>query len=509
MSTKVKTDYDVIVVGAGNGGMVAAATTAKNGLKTLLLERNNTPGGCAGSFVRGRFEFEPSLHELCSVGTEENPDTVYQIFDELGVKVDWQRDEYLFRSIVKGPDGFDVRVKAGIEEFCDSIEAAVPGSRESVRALIDLIDLNIKAVDYNAKMNGNPSKLKMVLKYADFLRAGSHTVKEVMDALGIPKKAQDIINTYWSYLGVPTDELNAFHYFIMYKGYIYSKPTLPKYRSHELAVALIDALRRYNGELWLNSEVTQFLYDETGRACGVEVNGQKIYAKEIISNVIPHNVINRSDYKYIPKKAVKLANARSFGLSMMSAYIGLDCSMEELGLKDYTIFVADSPDTRKQYDNRNNGGLYIVNCLNAIIPDSSPEGTCALFLTLPLLGCDFPKDLQPQDYKKFKSEYIGKYIADFEKVMNIDIFSHIEEIETASPATYARYLGTPEGTAYGYITSDWDNIMARTTAKEKSFSIPGLTFCGGHGKMGDGFSSAYSTGKDVAKEVIKRLQGEK
>ena len=49
--------FDVIVVGAGNGGLAAAANTAKAGLKTLLLEKHNIPGGCATSFRRGRFEF--------------------------------------------------------------------------------------------------------------------------------------------------------------------------------------------------------------------------------------------------------------------------------------------------------------------------------------------------------------------------------------------------------------------------------------------------------------------
>ena len=62
-------EYDVIVVGAGNGGLVAATTTAQAGYRTLILEKHNLPGGCATSFVRGRFEFEPSLHELCAEST--------------------------------------------------------------------------------------------------------------------------------------------------------------------------------------------------------------------------------------------------------------------------------------------------------------------------------------------------------------------------------------------------------------------------------------------------------
>ena len=33
--------FDVIVVGAGNGGLAAAENTAKAGLKTLLLEKHN------------------------------------------------------------------------------------------------------------------------------------------------------------------------------------------------------------------------------------------------------------------------------------------------------------------------------------------------------------------------------------------------------------------------------------------------------------------------------------
>ena len=67
--------YDAIVVGAGNSGLTAALELINNGLKTLIIEKNNYPGGCATSFVRGRFEIEPSLHELCCLGDEKNKGT--------------------------------------------------------------------------------------------------------------------------------------------------------------------------------------------------------------------------------------------------------------------------------------------------------------------------------------------------------------------------------------------------------------------------------------------------
>lgn len=49
--------YDVIVVGAGNGGLSAAVTASQKDLKTILFEKHNLPGGAVSSFRRGRFEF--------------------------------------------------------------------------------------------------------------------------------------------------------------------------------------------------------------------------------------------------------------------------------------------------------------------------------------------------------------------------------------------------------------------------------------------------------------------
>lgn len=503
----MKNRFDVIVVGAGNAGLVAAATTAKNGLDTLLLEKHNLPGGCATSFCRGRFEFEPSLHELASVGTKEAPDSVYKIFDGLGAKVDWRYEHNMFRAIVKGEGGYDVTLKSGIETFCDSMEKAVPGCRASVRALFDLVQKCNAALAYITKMKGKPNGLTMMLQYGDFMKVASHSVEDVMKALGMPEKARDIICTYWGYLGVPTDELNAMHFLNMLNTYVVDGAAMPYKRSHELSLSLAKVILDAGGQIWYNSEVTEFLYEENGAICGVVANGTKLYAKEVVSNVIPHNVFNRSQLKDIPQTDLKLANAREFGISVSTVYLGMDCTMEELGIDDYTVFVMGDANPRKQYENREKDGIYIVNCLNKVIPDSSPKGTCTLFFTIPIFGSDLPANLKPEDYKRYKNEVAKKYITDYEKLTGISILPHVEEISIATPVTFARYLGTPDGTIYGYKLSGWDNLLSRISCEKDEYTIPGLNFCGGHAFRGDGYSSAYVSGDTVAKRVVKRIKG--
>ncbi len=497
--------YDVIVVGAGNAGLSAAATTSMNGLKTLLLERNLVPGGSATSFCRGRFEFEASLHEMCNVGTKEQNGTFRELMALYGADVDWCIEKTAFRVIAETKQGYDITAPSGIEDFCQAIENEVPGSYDSVAAVFTLARKVDEALAYMSQGRLDPAVLAK--EHTDFLRMASHSTDECLNALGMPKKAQDILKTYWPYLGAATDELDFAFYITVLNRYIKIYPAVPAMRSHGLSLSTEAVIRKNGGEIRYDSEVTGVIFDGD-RACGVQVDNETFYADYILLNCFPETAYEKLiPEDMIPPRAHQLANARKTGPLFFTVYLGLDATAEELGIKDYTVFLYDSPDSISQYKTRDNAddAFIIVNCLNIIDPESSPEGTSTLFLTL-LLSEEGWGDVRPEDYKKVKNRIAERMIKTYESKMNVSILPHIEEIVIGAPPTFARYLATPDGTPYGYELLSWDTMISRLMSLGKEQFIKGLYFVGAHGERADGYSSTYAHGNSVANKVIREAK---
>jgi len=75
--------YDAIVIGAGGGGLAAAAKLALGGMKVLVIEQHSKVGGYMGNFERDDYTFEISLHAMDGFdpGTGMNRKT----FEDLGI----------------------------------------------------------------------------------------------------------------------------------------------------------------------------------------------------------------------------------------------------------------------------------------------------------------------------------------------------------------------------------------------------------------------------------------
>jgi prolycopene isomerase len=112
--------YDAIIIGAGIGGLACGCYLAKEGMKVLIVEQHNKPGGCCTSFNRKGITFDAAVHILasCSEGgllgevldeldlrdeikfIRMNPtDVILTIEHEISIKTDWGENIDIFCNI--------------------------------------------------------------------------------------------------------------------------------------------------------------------------------------------------------------------------------------------------------------------------------------------------------------------------------------------------------------------------------------------------------------------------
>ena len=507
--------YDIVVVGAGNAGMSAALQCQLAGKRTLLIEQHNLPGGAATSFRRGRFEIEPSLHEICDYGPADNPGDVRTMMDAYGVKLDWMEIPDCYRVVSVYRDGgvMDVTMPSGVEAYIDAMEKYVPGSREKMEKLFELFQEVLDGIAYITASKGHADSKVLQEKYLNMLRTGAYSTQKVFDALKLPERCQDILSIYWSYLGVDMEHLAFIHYAAMVHKYVSRGAYMPKHTSHQFSTAMIERFRDLGGDVWFNCRAEEFLFNGD-RLCGVRTNMGKIDCDYVLANINPDIIYGRMMPKeLVPEREKKLSAARGkrFGARMYTAYFCCDKSAEELGIKDYSIFLPGTSDSAKEYRNIMNGmatnDYSIFLCYNVTNPEFSPEGTCVCSFTTFGSPVDW-NDLKQEDYFRFKNDGAKKMLAVLKEKTGIDLTGHIEEMAVASPWTFARYLGTPEGSVYGYETTDWDGMMARMMMLSTDYPIKGLRPIGAAGPRGDGYSAALICGQLMALNALKDLREE-
>ena len=504
--------YDAVVVGAGNAGLTASLKLAQSGKKVLLIEQHNLPGGCATSFRRGRFEFEPSLHELCDYGPDENKGDLRKLFDQSDIKVDWCKVPDCFRVISNWSDGtpMDVTMPSGRQEFIDKMASYAPGSRSSMETFFELADEILCAISYINSAAGKTDAAYMKKEFPNFLRTAAYPAAKVFDALKFSQKVKDIMSIYWSYIGVDMEHIAFMHYAAMVHKYVTRSAYIPKLTSHEISLALLERYRALGGEVWFNCRAEEFLFDGS-RCCGVRTTQGEALADYVLSSISPHIVYGRMIPKaLVPEREKRLAGARAISGRPLVAYFALNKTAEELGIKDYSIFFPPTADSVKAYkalDSIEGNNYSVLVCYNVANPEFSPPGTCIVSFTT-LFNNDAWARIKPEEYVKTKNAYAKKMVDQLREAACIDITDCIEEMSVATPWTFARYLGTPEGSVYGYATADWDSMMARLMMITIDNPIKGLKTIGATGPRGAGYSSNYIGGEMFARIVLKEMNEE-
>lgn len=506
--------YDVIVIGGGNGGLASAATLAEKGKSVILFEKHNIPGGCGTSFRRGRFEFEVALHQLSHMGTEENPGPLRELFKRYGIldEINWIQIKELFR--VNFPDGTGLSLPAErkqCEEFlCKEFPSQADGIKKYFETVYKFCEEAAEFAVKSAKSTGEPGALKKAIMKAGFPKLyptlanyGLKSTQEVLDEFFTDSKLQLALSAYWCFMGVPPAR---FPFAILAKCtnfYLETKPYYLTGTSMMMNQAIMEAVQKMGGTVRLNCGVKRIVL-ENGKAVGViDEYGEEYRAKKIISNISPLATYgNLLLPEEIPDAAREYLKPYTVGISAITCFIGLDCSPEEIGFTTSFTLNYESLDANEDFKDAykllpENDPL-VATCYTVDDPSVSPEGTSVITAGTLKYGEPWEK-LPPEQYYEMKYEAGRRIVARLEK-MYPGFTEHIEEMEIATPLTHMRYLGHPGGAIYGYEQDLMQSVFffpAESKIENLEFASGWVNACG----FGPNYTYADTVASKIAQEV--------
>lgn len=505
---------DVIVVGAGCAGLSSACTLKTKGYKVLLLDEHNSIGGLSNSITKGRFEFEPLFHALYF---NENKDSLFslkELFNTLGIedKIEFSKVHSLGKVISKDENGENIEYKLplGIDNYINSIEKYVPSSKESLKVFFDLAlecrealryIINTDKIDYDY----------IKQKYNNFYQIGNLTLKEVLDRINVPLKAQEILSSYWFYLGSFEHNVSFVQYAVLLYEVLNNGLMIPKNRNYDIIYALLNRYLELGGKIRYNSKVTNLILED-GKCVGVKLYDGTIYkAKKVIVNSNIKDVYNNLlDSSLVPSEALRAVNTRELGPSSLTVHLGLNRTVSELGLDSFTYLIYNSLDslTEEKRMKKIISSNLLATVLNKANSDASVDGTCILSLSTLFFDECFENIIDQSNYYNITNGIASSLIDAFEKSTNIKIREYIEEIEIKTSLNTFGYINNSYANLYGFKLEGLDNLLPRLLNKDNEYYIPGLFICGGFN--GDIYEcdSAYYNGYKEALRAIDEMRGE-
>lgn len=498
-------NYDVIVVGSGNSGLVSAVSLLNNKRKVLLLDTNNNIGGFNKGLVSGRFEFETSIHNLYLKESEKVKNSLNEILDKCSIK-----DKVKFSSLnevckVITPDK-NFTIPFGIENYIKMVEGIVPGSEEHLMTFFELAKECREALDYVVHNKDYLDYEHIKEYYNNFMRVSPYSVSKVLDAIGMPLAVQEIINSLWIYFGSTETELSFVEYAVFLLNVVEYGIQVPEERSYSISMMLANSFLERGGELRLNSKVVNLILDDD-KVNGVRLeDGTVIYADKVIVNSSLTNVYTKLvKAEDVPRAAIKNLQRRELGFKLFSVHLGLNRSVEELGLDKYTYVLysgldSDAESTKMEQFYPDNQVAVVHN--NGV-KDISPAGTCMITLNTMFMTDCFSDIVSEDNYYNIVQSMALNLIKSFERKVKVAIKEYIEEIEIVTPLDNIKVGDYPDGSVFGYKLKGYDNLLPKILNSPNEQYIKGLYVCGGFDGDIYGYSSSLVSGMNVGIEAKK------
>jgi prolycopene isomerase len=509
-------EADVVVIGAGIGGLMSAALLAKAGLKVCVLEMDTRPGGYLAGYERKGFIFDTAIHWLNQCG---DGGVVRRLFDTVGPGAPHCPPLHSIRRY-RG-ESFDYTLTDDPDDMLRKVSNDYPDQAAGLHKFFE----NSKKIGVAFEEMSRGARAKETMSGLELARYGISLTR-----VGL---------TFARYWGTETEKGIDKHYQAPILKRIYCSEQYllscltpvgwayqgdyqapPPGGSREMPRFLVRAIRSWGGGVFYKARVDKIVLDGKGRATAVEVTvGRRDPVKHVVTCdwVLAACDLETVYEKMLPEETVdqglkdRLRKAELYDSNLVVS-LGLDVPTATLGFSEELVMITRDDVSRVDH-NAGDPEKTAITVLPPSLrdPTLAPEGKGTLTLSVTAnIGYGErwktgPGDERGESYRAFKQAYADVLIDRAAKVLCPDLREHIELCEVATPITHARYTGNRDGSLMG-------GRPTRTNIRNKiahyRTAVPNMLLAGQWAEYGGGVPVAVRAGANAAMLVMQKERPE-
>ncbi len=447
---------DIIVIGAGLGGLMAGAKLAAGGLKVCVLEKKALPGGTSYVFRRKGYAFPMGPLSFSF------PGRVRSFLSQAGIEtpIAFKRSEFELKI-----PSLDIQMSLPLKDIGRELGRLFPGDRDGIDKFIDELkaairlsgDMDLWHPDFRTDPDGAASVLpdeRSDETRIEKLRALQNTpASRTLDGLIADRTVKNFLGS----MGTGRPEMSMLNLASMWNVMSEEGIWFPLGGVHGIADLLRERILEKGGEIRLSTPVEKILV-KNGRAVAVRTgDGQIQECRWVISNAdYKTTFLDLLEPELLSAEENQFVRETPYTSSELCVYLGVRPDLLDLeALRVDHLFYQKEEKSVGEIDLEDFDHREFEICdWSRKAPHLAPPGKKALILRV-----GFPYEYfsdwrtgeksRREGYSEFKMHLAEKLILTAESVLP-GLSQAIELIESATPLTYRDWGNRRGGSIAGW-----------------------------------------------------------